>query len=299
MRPLTAIATVLLVAGPWFALVGWRTHGEFLKEFFGTQNFGRFTNAMDNHGGGIWYYVPAILCGFFPWSIFGIPTTIDLVRRCRGDATLSAWGEVSGLLDHRVRRFLFAGQHEIAELCTARLSRVGAGDGVLFGSLADAAEQRASLVAAVGVRFAAVGGIGNGDCRALVAYGKVGGRPVLERLGLAPELRGDLALVGLLGVILIVGGVSCIVLSEVRKRQAAVIGLTIAATAFCLAFFAGAAVRFDRYQPSPGVAEAIRSHADSSAARGAVRIFPPQPGVLHRWAGGKVQGPAADRGISQ
>jgi hypothetical protein len=97
-----------------------------------------------------------------------------------------------------------------------------------------------------------------------VAYGKVGGRPVLERLGLAPELRGDLALVGLLGVILIAGGVSCIVLAEVRKRQAAAIGLTIAATAFCLALFAGAAVRFDRYQPSPGVADAIRSHAGSA-----------------------------------
>src|SRR5262249_19242969 len=35
MRPLTALAAVLLVAGPWFAAVGVRTRGEFLRGFFG------------------------------------------------------------------------------------------------------------------------------------------------------------------------------------------------------------------------------------------------------------------------
>ena len=95
MRPLTAIGMVLLVAGPWFALVGWRTHGDFLREFFGTQNYARFVGTMDNHSGGIWYYFPAVLAGFFPWSIFGIPTTLELVRRCR-----------SGFAASRPARFL-------------------------------------------------------------------------------------------------------------------------------------------------------------------------------------------------
>ena len=47
MRPLTAIATIAAVAGPWFVLVGLRTQGKFLGEFFGTQNIGRFVGAMD------------------------------------------------------------------------------------------------------------------------------------------------------------------------------------------------------------------------------------------------------------
>src|SRR5204863_7596143 len=59
MRPFTALAAVLLVAGPWFVLVGIQTHGEFLRDFFGVHNYGRFLNAMDNHAGPIWYYVPA------------------------------------------------------------------------------------------------------------------------------------------------------------------------------------------------------------------------------------------------
>ncbi len=70
MRPLTAIVTVGIVAGPWFALVGLRTGGNFLREFFGVQNYGRFMGAMDNHSGGIWYYPLVMVMGFFPWSIF-------------------------------------------------------------------------------------------------------------------------------------------------------------------------------------------------------------------------------------
>src|SRR5262249_42117891 len=51
MRPLTAIAMVLLVAGPWYALVGLRTDGEWLVGFFGVHNFGRFLHPMENHRG--------------------------------------------------------------------------------------------------------------------------------------------------------------------------------------------------------------------------------------------------------
>ncbi len=73
MRPLTAVAMVLAVAGPWYALVGWQTEGEWLAGFFGVHNFGRFLNAMDNHRGPIFYYIVAIAIGFFPWSVFFAP----------------------------------------------------------------------------------------------------------------------------------------------------------------------------------------------------------------------------------
>jgi 4-amino-4-deoxy-L-arabinose transferase-like glycosyltransferase len=74
MRPLTAVALVLLVAGPWYALVGWATDGEWLVGFFGVHNFGRFVNAMDNHRGPIYYYLIAIAVGFFPWSFLAGPS---------------------------------------------------------------------------------------------------------------------------------------------------------------------------------------------------------------------------------
>ncbi len=264
MRPITAIVTVLVVAGPWFALVGWQTHGEFLKEFFGRQNFGRFTNAMDNHSGGIWYYVPAILAGAFPWSIFGIPTTIDLVRRCsgreemqRGAKFLVCWIIVFvgffSLASTKLPNYVLPAYPALALATACFLDRWLVRPASVhrwwprlsFGSL---------LLVGMTTAVAAP----------LVAYGTVGGRSILERLGVAPELRNDLALIGLLGAILITGGAACILLAELQKRRAAAIGLAITSAAFCLALFAGMAVRFDRFQPSPGVAEAIRRHAEGT-----------------------------------
>ncbi len=71
LRPLTAVAVVLLVAAPWYFWVGVRTNGEFLRVFFWEHNVSRATQAMEGHRGpfGL-YYVGAILIGFFPWSVF-------------------------------------------------------------------------------------------------------------------------------------------------------------------------------------------------------------------------------------
>lgn len=69
MRPLTAILAVLAVAGPWYALVGWRTQGEFLREFFLVQNVGRASYAMDSHQGPVFYYLVALCIGTFPWGV--------------------------------------------------------------------------------------------------------------------------------------------------------------------------------------------------------------------------------------
>jgi 4-amino-4-deoxy-L-arabinose transferase-like glycosyltransferase len=80
MRPLTAVAVVLLVAGPWYALVGYATDGEWLIGFFGVHNFGRFAKAMDDHSGPIFYYLIAMAIGFFPWSVWASPTLIQMRR---------------------------------------------------------------------------------------------------------------------------------------------------------------------------------------------------------------------------
>ncbi len=84
MRPLTAVAVVLAVAGPWFVLVERRTDGVFLAEFFGVHNFGRFLGPMENHRGPIFYYLVAIAVGFFPWSVLAAPSLIHLRRSWSG-----------------------------------------------------------------------------------------------------------------------------------------------------------------------------------------------------------------------
>ncbi len=81
MRPLTAVAMVLAVAGPWYVWVGMRTDGQWLVDFFGIHNVGRFVGAMDNHRGPIVYYLGAIAVGFFPWSALLAPTLLDMKRQ--------------------------------------------------------------------------------------------------------------------------------------------------------------------------------------------------------------------------
>lgn len=92
MKPLWAMAMVLIIAGPWFALVGFRTEGDFLRLFFIDEHLGRATTTLENHGGGIWYYPLAILIGFFPWSIFLVPMLLGIDRRLsKGDPLSSAF----------------------------------------------------------------------------------------------------------------------------------------------------------------------------------------------------------------
>jgi len=80
LRPFTAVLVLTAVAGPWYAAVALRTDGDWLAGFLGRHNLGRFLSPMENHRGPIFYYIPAVLFGFFPWSTF-LPQAIVRVGR--------------------------------------------------------------------------------------------------------------------------------------------------------------------------------------------------------------------------
>jgi len=83
MRPVTALGIALAVALPWYVWVGLRTDGEWLRGFFLTHNVHRAMQPMEGHKGPIFYYLVALLAGFFPWSVFAAPVAIDVGRRIR------------------------------------------------------------------------------------------------------------------------------------------------------------------------------------------------------------------------
>src|SRR5205807_400640 len=83
MRPLTALIVVAAVALPWYVAVGVETDGEWLRGFLGKHNVNRFLQPMEGHKGPIFYYIPAIFIGFFPWSVFLPLSVMDLVKRLR------------------------------------------------------------------------------------------------------------------------------------------------------------------------------------------------------------------------
>ena len=81
MRPATAILLTLLIAGPWYIWVGYRTGGDFPSQFLLGENFGRATNVLESHSGGIWFYPVTLLIGFFPWAVFCFPTALTVDRQ--------------------------------------------------------------------------------------------------------------------------------------------------------------------------------------------------------------------------
>ncbi len=83
LRPLTALLVVGLVALPWYVMVSLRTDGEWLGRFLGEQNLQRVLKPMQGHQGPVWYYVPAVLIGLFPWSLMVWPALGMTVRKLR------------------------------------------------------------------------------------------------------------------------------------------------------------------------------------------------------------------------
>ncbi len=80
MRLDLMVYSVLVVALPWYVWVTIRSDGEWTRGFFIEHNVGRAVSSMENHGGPPFYYIVALMIGFFPWSIFFVPFLIDLVR---------------------------------------------------------------------------------------------------------------------------------------------------------------------------------------------------------------------------
>jgi len=257
MRPLTAIALVLLVAGPWFAAVGYQTHGEFLKGFFGVHHFHRFTSPMDNHPGPPFYYLLAICVGFFPWSIFLTPCCVELVRRMRArvghyrdtgprpaDALLVSWFIVwvgfFSLASTKFPHYVIPAYPALALLTGCFIDRWIANTEIYSNLFRRCA-------------WATLASVGLGI---LIAV------PFVANLHLPGE-----QLLCLAGLPLIPGAALCAWLTERRQIAKALACLTLTAACFFVGLFAVAAPHVDRHQNTASFAAAIHERHPSHGAR--------------------------------
>ncbi len=65
-----SLLVFLAIAAPWY-IAAYRLHGkEFIDAFFGFQNVTRFMQAEHKIGSQVYYNIPVIFAGFFPWSVF-------------------------------------------------------------------------------------------------------------------------------------------------------------------------------------------------------------------------------------
>jgi 4-amino-4-deoxy-L-arabinose transferase-like glycosyltransferase len=86
------ILAFLALAGPWYLLV-WRDQGQhFVDVFLLDHNVLRFTSAIHRHPGPVWYYLPLLVGGLFPWSALLLPGLARVApRRARADLFILLW----------------------------------------------------------------------------------------------------------------------------------------------------------------------------------------------------------------
>ncbi len=266
MRPFTLLAVVALIALPWYIAVGVETRGEWLKGFLWKHNIERFSGAMEGHAGGVWYYVPAILLGFFPWSVFLPLSLVDAGWRIsthdprrRSYVFLICWvGLYVGLFSvagTKLPSYVLPCYPALALLCGAFLEQV---------------ITRPALIGRwwMPASFATV---------ALVGLGLLIGLPI----ALAKVLPGE-GLLAVVGVAPLVGGIVALVLWQIRRESTALAAFSLTAVLLGVSLFAGASVRISRYQNSAPLAESIRQTGGREAQ---VATFAFLPSSLVFYAG--------------
>ncbi|MBI5042945.1 MAG: glycosyltransferase family 39 protein, partial [Nitrospirae bacterium] len=79
----------LAIILPWYILEIRANGWEYINAFFLKHNIQRFTSVNSGHSGPIFYYIPVILIGFFPWSAFFFFFIYKLTPRSLKDLNLN------------------------------------------------------------------------------------------------------------------------------------------------------------------------------------------------------------------
>ncbi len=86
LKPLTGILVFLLVAAPWFVYM-YSLHGvSFLEEHFIQRNVSRYFTDKWQHPGSIFYYIPVLIAGSFPWTAAFLGGLGSILRQAFGRA---------------------------------------------------------------------------------------------------------------------------------------------------------------------------------------------------------------------
>jgi 4-amino-4-deoxy-L-arabinose transferase-like glycosyltransferase len=87
-----ALASFLIVAAPWYVAILLDQGRHFVDVFILGHNVARFTSTVHHHPGPVWYYLPVLLAGLFPWSGLSVPALFRVEPRAeRRDLFVLLW----------------------------------------------------------------------------------------------------------------------------------------------------------------------------------------------------------------
>lgn len=256
MRPLTGVVVVAAVALPWYLLVGRETDGRWVREFLEDFNLRPFRQPIQGHGdpsslGRIqaamvsllyyFFHVPGVLVGFFPWAIFLGVAAVDAVRQIRRRARdgfllaatwFSVWFVFWSLCKTKLPHYLLPAYPALA---------------LVTGCFVDRWLSDPASVGRWPLRNAWISLI-------LVGIGLMVALPIVAWVYLPGE-----AVLGLVGLLLILGGGWCWRETARNRHGSAAVALTVTAAAFLTTAFGFAALQVDRHQNARLMMAAIRA----------------------------------------
>ena len=95
LKPLWILVVLIFIITPWFLLIGVKTNGEWLYDFFFRHNLERYTDTMEGHGA-IFLITPLIvILGLLPFSIFFIQSYRYGWKKRKSDPLLTYAGFIS------------------------------------------------------------------------------------------------------------------------------------------------------------------------------------------------------------
>jgi len=85
------LAAAVIVASPWFVACWLRNGPAFWDDFFWKQHVARFLTPSLEHVQPVWYYIPVLLAGLFPWTPLAALLTNRHLYTDRRLLLLAAW----------------------------------------------------------------------------------------------------------------------------------------------------------------------------------------------------------------
>lgn len=250
MRPFVGLAIVLAVAAPWYVAVGWRTEGAWLAGFFGKHNLGRFLHPMEHHRGPFFYYLVALVIGFFPWSLFFGPTCLYLKSQLAAESPAR---ERHRLLVCWVVAYLAFFSLAATKLPSYVVPAYPA-LALLVGAWIDAWVKGRQAAPATMMRVAWIATI-------VVGIAMTVALPLITA-----KFLGSQGLLAFTGLPWTVGGVVCWWHYHRARRRRALVSFAVTAVAASLAIFAGGATEVGGYQSSALFAEEVHRQTGGEPA---------------------------------